>query len=183
MRRLFGTPAVASAVLGAMSLAGWIASHVRCRGLVWQHAGVSDAVYLDSGDLLWRRGPESGADGVRADNWRREHLLVIRGLLGQLMESPLEARCEIRLGGLRLWILGRASAPLSMAIVPLWMPATASAVLPSAWLIGFVRRRRRRHEGLCHTCGYDLRNLPTPRCPECGTERRDTVSKPTALPT
>jgi hypothetical protein len=32
-----------------------------------------------------------------------------------------------------------------------------------------VIRRRRRHRGLCMTCGYDIRQLDTATCPECGT--------------
>jgi len=39
-----------------------------------------------------------------------------------------------------------------------------------AWL--HARRMRtkiRRLEGRCEKCNYDLRGLPEPRCPECGT--------------
>lgn len=31
------------------------------------------------------------------------------------------------------------------------------------------RRRRWREQGRCVRCGYDLRMLPIPRCPECGS--------------
>ncbi len=31
------------------------------------------------------------------------------------------------------------------------------------------RARRRRKRGCCTNCGYDLRMLEEPRCPECGT--------------
>jgi hypothetical protein len=30
-------------------------------------------------------------------------------------------------------------------------------------------RKLRRLQGRCEKCGYDLRGLPEPRCPECGT--------------
>ena len=53
--------------------------------------------------------------------------------------------------------------------VPLGLPATATAVLPAAWMV--VSRRRRRPPGTCHRCGYDLRATPS-GCPECGTGRR-----------
>jgi hypothetical protein len=32
-----------------------------------------------------------------------------------------------------------------------------------------VIRPRRRHRGLCMTCGYDIHQLDTATCPECGT--------------
>ncbi len=33
---------------------------------------------------------------------------------------------------------------------------------------GYIRTRRHKR-GYCFECGYDLRELPEPRCPECGT--------------
>jgi hypothetical protein len=56
--------------------------------------------------------------------------------------------------------------------VPHWLLVLAAAVLPALWLIqarrGRWRRRRRwERDGLCRSCGYDLRATPG-RCPECG---------------
>lgn len=55
-------------------------------------------------------------------------------------------------------------------IVPFWLPALLSAILPAVAAARYVRERRsnrRRARGLCVVCGYDLRGTPD-RCPECG---------------
>ena len=51
-----------------------------------------------------------------------------------------------------------------------WLPIPPLALLPALALRRFILARRKRREGLCGVCGYDLRATPG-RCPECGTER------------
>ena len=51
--------------------------------------------------------------------------------------------------------------------VPAWLPVAAFSILPLIFVMGVVRRRRRRGAGRCAGCGYDLRASPD-RCPECG---------------
>lgn len=57
------------------------------------------------------------------------------------------------------------------AVVPFWSLLALSGILPMWLVLRFTLRRiRRRHqEGLCPTCGYDLRATPR-QCPECGRE-------------
>ena len=50
--------------------------------------------------------------------------------------------------------------------IDLWIIMLAAAVLPSCWAFSDSRRRRRQ-DGSCSICGYDLRATPD-RCPECG---------------
>lgn len=53
--------------------------------------------------------------------------------------------------------------------LPLWMLFAVFATYPAVVLVrGPLRRRRRRRMGLCIRCGYNLKGLPEPRCPECG---------------
>jgi hypothetical protein len=54
--------------------------------------------------------------------------------------------------------------------VPSWFVLGATLVLPSLRAVRMLRARRRPKQGLCPSCGYDLRATPD-RCPECGTRR------------
>ncbi len=52
----------------------------------------------------------------------------------------------------------------------LWILLPLLAVYPFSVFVYVPFRRRRRNDGLCSTCGYDLTGNETGRCPECGTE-------------
>jgi len=51
--------------------------------------------------------------------------------------------------------------------LPWWLVAVATAALPAARGVIYLRRRRLPKLGRCAACGYDLRATPN-RCPECG---------------
>ncbi len=70
----------------------------------------------------------------------------------------------------------RGGVQLPCLIVP-WLFAANTAVWTGVVMLGWIgvpavaRRLRRRSPDACTTCGYDLRGIATPLCPECGTER------------
>ena len=53
---------------------------------------------------------------------------------------------------------------------PIFLALVLSSYPTIAFIRGPLRRYRRRKRGLCLKCGYDLRGLTEPRCPECATE-------------
>jgi len=69
-----------------------------------------------------------------------------------------------------LWPRSMFSKQMIAVAVPLWMPTFLFASLCFAFLyLPSHRCRKRKKLGLCLKCGYNLRGLTRPRCPECNT--------------
>ena len=66
----------------------------------------------------------------------------------------------------RYFIMSQAEGRLVYLTVPL--PSLLLLTLIATGLLWWLVRRY--PSGFCQTCGYNLRGLPEPRCPECGTE-------------
>jgi len=63
-----------------------------------------------------------------------------------------------------------ATPAYGSASVSLWIPTLAfGSVLCFCRPLRFHRRRKRKRLGLCVECGYSLKGLIEPRCPECNT--------------
>jgi hypothetical protein len=78
----------------------------------------------------------------------------------QLMRMPV-------LGRLYITQEIRWTESLKAVWLPDWFLALLFAVMPARTFYLWRRSRRWRREGLCESCGYDLR-VAGERCPECG---------------
>jgi hypothetical protein len=88
--------------------------------------------------------------GLRSRDWRLAGFAWIEGDAREGMIYP-----------------GEPPIPYRAVVVPWWFVAALFAVLPLARWASWLQRRRRATNGLCPTCGYDMRATPE-RCPECG---------------
>ena len=70
-----------------------------------------------------------------------------------------------------------ALVPWHRATIPYYYPLILTSLLPLLWILGKLKRARRRVHGRCAQCGYDLRATPS-RCPECGTIPKSLSSTP-----
>ena len=106
------------------------------------------------------------------------HLLAIRRY--QAILKAIATACSIQMAvvisynigvliTMRFWF-----APTLGLTLLIWLMAVvAIGVIPFGLLAGVTHFRNRfspvHPQGCCERCGYDLRGLPVPRCPECGT--------------
>jgi hypothetical protein len=187
-RRLFDLVTLLSLVLCVAVVALWVRSHSRADWVQWQRSQLSgprqrqviDKAFTAEGLLVFTRDakraeyeaapgeetlllfePSGNPDGVR---WDRFHP---RSLLDGLNDSDYWPRY-----GFLAEVRGSEFGPhdgtwYTVLSLPLWGLTALSALLPSARLLSFVRRRFQMRPGLCPACAYDLRATPG-RCPECG---------------
>lgn len=110
--------------------------------------------------LMWRECATKGPswDGRIERGWKWAH--------GEAYDYELSTR-EQWLGG--WFFFPRPGGEFDRNfVVSCFVVLFCAALLPSVWLIRRVRAIRRRADGKCLSCGYDLR-AGTDRCPECGT--------------
>ncbi len=73
----------------------------------------------------------------------------------------------------------------ALPLRPIWPGILINTLFYAAlWSLPFIPRFARQIRGhlrtkhhRCPTCNYDLRNLPTTTCPECGTNQAHSASR------
>jgi hypothetical protein len=114
-----------------------------------------------------RRGPFSRDAREQARFWKTARQILMIGGLWILFSAAL-------LTGVAGWFAWRHRLPLGLPEESMGQLAlhvgTPVLLGAGAFLAGWkLGRRVRRLEGRCARCGYSLKDLPEPRCPECGT--------------
>jgi hypothetical protein len=183
-RRLYNLAAAVSLVLCVATVALWARSYCAADGREVtlkvtdaQNASVTRrSVILSSfrgsmdGTYLWFMGPKVSRAGAgrridwSVDAWTNQPQDVIP------VHDPAErwrASAYRSLMGFGYSQGGRHGERSLSFFVPHWALAALAASVPSLWWLGRRRRRISQRDGLCPTCGYDLRATPD-RCPECG---------------
>lgn len=83
---------------------------------------------------------------------------------GGLVEADAASRAVLARGEITI-----AGQTIRFVQIPIWGVALLTGIYPVIWLVmRLLSVWRRRWQGRCRICGYDLRATPA-QCPECGT--------------
>src|SRR5262245_25057385 len=160
-RRLFNLLAVVSLVLCLASLVLWIRDSRH-----FDYAAISSSSRLFvcttfPGGLKFSSWPGQGQG--RAGFRFRSFRYNLPDASGQWISPP-----QVSWAMLGFDFKSTPSTPAGIELsVPFWFLTALFLTLPLTLVFRSVRRRRRRGQGQCAHCGYDLR-ASKDRCPECG---------------
>src|ERR1039458_6083331 len=167
-----------SALLALISLllliafgAGWIFSHIRTDVFYYSIDSESSWVLAQSdGGIMLGIGTTPGVKPSTLDH--NAFPDGPSGIGGIVWASIIGDRPSTIQGFAGFGYVKLQAMPLervTWAIIwPYWSMILITLIVPTAWLIGWRKKRKRREQGHCPKCGYDLRATPD-QCPECGT--------------
>jgi len=154
----------------------------RIRQIFLNSAGVLSAMLFIAAVVLWPRSYRHPQSIAERDSLNFTHAdpfywvisnpgrLAFCRQVGKDWPNP---RRQFEFLGLEFAGGWNGKSSLVNLLIPYWMIAVVTAMLPVQRLFAWraVRRARRRKQlGLCPECGYDLR-ASLGRCPECGREQ------------
>jgi hypothetical protein len=134
-------------------------------------------IFVAVGPLLvvtfsWEEIGTSSSQGAGGAAWFAWLLLSLaiyiptrfRPLIGvtALLSAPVAVLAIMILGQAEVWLVHAGMVHAMLAATILLMYAVKRIDSPAWWV------RRRLGRGACPRCLYDIRNLPSMRCPECG---------------
>jgi hypothetical protein len=163
--------------LGAAGIAvGWVLSYSKWPGNWRFHCA---ALNLNGGHIPWTETYQEWWILHKANNKQLQQIGLVNGVLSAMAsyetprnKAPSERSYDWFAGSLRVetsWF------GFTNRLVDIWLRVRLDVVFfvfaaypVLAFIRGPLRRWRRHRKGLCLNCGYDLRGLTEPRCPECG---------------
>lgn len=154
-RRLFTLLAALSLTLCLATCALWVRSYWQ-NGLNGQKFHFSERVIYTDAGKVWLRADHSWPE-VDDATWGEDYEVSFAGF-GVRAGNRNQVAPDFS------WVSAHYT---KWWFLPLWFPALLFGLPPAYWSLHIVRRRLSLRDGLCTSCGYDLRATPD-RCPECG---------------
>lgn len=168
---IFTILAAASLLIAVLISVLWVRVLWTADQLRWGTRGIDTKVGSASGVLYIERSGGWSADprDQRAFEWSSSRSRIVSVSSDHWVGFKLLGFAWVRYS---LVVAPRSSPTyLWFVSIPYWFLWCTSVTLPISWI---VRRRKaligyfRKPDGVCKSCGYDLRATPD-RCPECGT--------------